>query len=497
MKHKMMYLVLIALFIAGKVYPQLNNFDLSKYKLPNLERKSLDTYFDFSGNNDFNKHFSSTMPSYNVESRNQYNSNIHVNYNSYLNNANWQKYSNIGADFTSYFYNTLFDKRTYQRSFTVYPSLFVNSVNRKYFSSNKFFEFDPGLNYSFHNLRYSIDTYAGLGDSSNIEKNNQKEHTLKFTLPLAAGVGRIEYVDDARQAIYIFDELAKQGKISSDISDQDIIQFAELISQLHTKRFFDSRIRKIYQLEAIDSFLVSNNYVMDHDIRYFTTLSDFWDYGDSPARSSGTRLSVVLYPGYTFYNYKDEGNLYYNNGVYNVNAFLISGGLELVHEKPVNLYWQNSINMRARVGAAIGKFKDKLNSSDNEIKIPDLQLGYFQTLGFYPSTRTRISYTYDIQYVQLFDKSNIDQNILGAQCKAVRLGSELSVNYYISQKVRLDLASSLFYVWQNSKDGSVSSLNNIIGNSLLSDNYGAIVNSYSLEKQLKHRFSLSLIYSIF
>ena len=184
------------------------------------------------------------------------------------------------------------------------------------------------------------------------------------------GKGRIEPVQDARQAIYLFDELSKIQRSSPDKSEEQIIEFAKLISQLKNKRFFDARLRRIAELERLDSFLISNKYISKQDAKYFTTLSDLWAYGDRPSRNSGTRFSGTIRPGYYFYNYsKKEGEPYVDAGKFNINALLLDGGFEFNHEKPINLFWQNSINFNCFVGIIESRLNDKMNAFINKISI--------------------------------------------------------------------------------------------------------------------------------
>ena len=49
MKHKIAGSLLFVILLAGKGYSQLDNFNLSDYKLPNLKWKSRDTYYSVSG----------------------------------------------------------------------------------------------------------------------------------------------------------------------------------------------------------------------------------------------------------------------------------------------------------------------------------------------------------------------------------------------------------------------------------------------------------------
>jgi hypothetical protein len=101
--------------------------------------------------------------------------------------------------------------------------------------------------------------------------------------------------------IYIYDELARIGRSGTTKNDNEVVELAELISRLNNERFFDARLRRMEEIESVDSFLLANDHVIQQDARYFTTLNDFWIYGNAPVRNSGNRISLVFLPGYMFF----------------------------------------------------------------------------------------------------------------------------------------------------------------------------------------------------
>jgi hypothetical protein len=359
------------------------------------------------------------------------------------------------------------------------------------------------LNYQYVNDKGYSRSYDYNYGNGEIELNeNLQSHSILALVPLKIGTGRIDPVQDARHAVYLFDELSKIQRLSSDMSDEQIIEFATLISQLKNKRFFDSRLKSMEELESLDSFLVSNNYVSEQDVKYFATLSDFWDYGNRPLRNSGTRLSAAIQPGYYFfdYNYNDDYDVLFGDDKYNVSAFLLHGGIDFKHEKPINLRWQNTVDLHCYAGIFEGKRNDKNSSVGEKIRIPEIQIGYYQTIGFYPNTRTDISFRYSLQYVQLFDKKDVQNDIRGVEANGAKAATNLFINYYISPKFRLNVTSSLFYILQESEDQAMINFNNVAGSNYLLGNSTSDANGYSnyyRPNEFVNRFSVSLIYSIF
>lgn len=477
-------------------FGQLSNFDLSKYKLPDLDRRTLETNFNISGNNNYDKAPNQTIDWPEEIRTNQYSGNIHLNYNHYISNSKYQRESNLRLDFSSGFYKRKENKDALYKNNIIAPSLNYQLENRKYYNGSSFFETDFALNYQYrNNKRYSKSSFE-----SSENKENLETHSFLAYIPIKLGKGRIEPVQDARHAVYLFDELSKIERLSTDKTDEEIIELAKLISQLKNKRFFDSRLRRMAEIESVDSFLISNNYIPKQDARYFTTLSDFWAYGNRPLRNSGTRFSGAIRPGYYFDGFNNTEEQYSIDDRYNLTALLLDGGIEYKREKPINLFWQNSIDLNCFVGIIEGKLNDKTNSVENKIRIPNIQLGFYQTIGFYPNTRTEMSFRYSVQYVQLFDKSDLQNEILGAEGKGAKGATELSIDYYISPKFRLNFTSSFYYVWQDSKDEVIINFENVAGSNYLLSNFTPDTNvyrNYFKVKEIANSFSISLSYSIF
>ena len=497
MKPFRFYMFLLPFLFQGFVYSQVSDFKLSDYKLPRLDRKSLETNFNITGNNDYYKRSTDLYSSKNTSD--QYSGSFSINYNHYVSNERIQRYSDVYGYFNSGFYVYKLDEVIQSKNNSVTPIFNLSRVNRYYFSNIRFIESDiyvHGLYQRYYNYFYNSSFTLPISDL-------RQEHTGMLQLPLKYGVGRIEQVQDARHALYLFDHLSRIDRITKNENGDEVIEFASLISTLKNKRFFDSRIRRMEEIESVDSFLLAKNYVLKHDARYFTTLGDYWDYGNSPVRYSGSRISFAILPG-VFYTHFDENNISYFpdenfSRQYSVYAFLVNAGIEYTKEKPINLYWQNSIGVYGFVGTVEGKINYLSENDKQTLRVPNIQAGFTHTIGFYPNTRTDASFGYEVRYIKLFDKYNVDKKIAGLDGMGVNTAAHIAVNYYISPKFRLNLSGDLNYIWENSKSSSVLTFESIQQSSLFISNisnfriarYGFKVNSISSS------FQLALIYSIF
>lgn len=487
-------LLLLAILLSLPAMAQMHNFDLSRYKLPNFERRALETNFNLHGQNFQGKIQDHPIFGDQKSTNNNYYSNFYLDYHHILNTASKQKETQMGLNFSSDFYKSKGNNQQFTTN-RIQPSLYYRGVNRRYYSGLMFYETNLDLNYQYHRNAINI---KNSGDPTN--KNKMRNQTLSASVPLKWGLGRIEQVQDARHAIYLFDELAQIDRVNPDKTDEQIIEFASLISQLKNKRFLDARLRKIAELESVDSFLLAKNYLNQQDGRYFATLNDYWTYGNSPMRQSGTRYAAVVTPGYyIFDHYSPDNGSYYTPSDYTLSAFLLNGGFELRREKPLNLLWQNSIDLHGYAGIIEGKFKNDILSSDYKIRIPNIRLGYFQTFGYYPNTRTDIKFGYSAQYVKLFDKTDAQNDIVGFEEQGIKLATNLSVNYYFSPQLRFNLTSSFFYAWQELGREVIINFDELAASSFMLNYLHTETSAADLFKvrQIQNTFRISLSYSFF
>lgn len=475
-------LALIILLVCGHGYAQENEFDLSDYKLPYLKRSTLDLNFGLRGQNDYRLFYGDAD-----ENTNKFNNQISAYYSFYLNSEEYQREYDVRfSNYLHYDKNVTYDRLTNKtRGWS--PSLNGNLVNRKYFENVRFLEYDVAFN---HNTDlYRSYTYPWQGDEN---ESGRWFHSTGISLPLKMGKGRIEQVQDARHAVYIYDELAAINRVSGQKSDEEIIQLAQLISEIKNERFFDARLKRIYQLEALDSFLVAKDFVLDYDGSYFAVLNDYWQNSGLQIRESGERFSLAMIPTYSRHVYKfnyflpteEKSESYYD-------FFSLYAGAEFKREKPINLTWQNSINAHAYVGFINRIYED----SDNVTRSPNAQLGFRQSFGYYPNSRTSAILGYNLQYYQVLDTRNDDDTVLSTGGFGFGAATDLSVNYYISPQFRLSFTHHLSF---HGFDSDVKDNNYTFPQSLpLHPNPSWGWNYHNTKRSFSNYFNLTLTYSLF
>ena len=407
---------------------EYNNFDLNKYYTPDIVRNALAFGISINDNFSIGSSSSDTLSS---------------------NNFRWY----FNPTFSRY-------KDTRKRVTTLSVGGTTNGSSQQ--SSNlyrsRYSDNDATINYktSFYNKKNNFLTFNASGDytgsSSDINQKNDageiilenynKSNRWNLRASIGIGKGRIEQVTDARQAVYILDELSKRGKLTKTLSDREIFNFAQTISKVKNKRFLDARLHRIEEITTVDSFLVKNNYLTSQDAGYFSTLYDFWEYGDLYYRGSGQSFEINITPTVTVdkYTFKTTNNLDENistDRTYNADLNLIYR-----FEKSVGLNWQHSLTTSLALG--ISDYDTERQTQANGIRTNGTFNAYY-SLSYYPSTRTSFSINAYHNNSLLFYKNTTLSNVVEPDYRANNISSTLraAVDYYFSPQLRLSANAGL------------------------------------------------------
>jgi len=326
------------------------------------------------------------------------------------------------------------------------PNVTFSQINRRYLNENVFWEYSPSFSYGFlinrSQLRYT-------GDVEHTSKERIFEQNLQPGITLGIGIGRIEPVGDARHAIHILDALARRGITSATKSAEDITRFAEFIAELKNKRFLDARHRRIYELEALDSFLFVNGFRDTLSMKYFTTLEDFWVHGNE-SRYSGWRISLSVTPRYIFISHTMErwsGGYIFEDLHRNRNTLSTNFGISFVYERPINLFWQNSFS--ASLNYHQQNIRDVLRHSLVTQRppaygfVPSFSFLLSQRISYFPTTRTQLFAGYRFSY------DVVRRPRLNSRTAYTSSGLEASVDfgatYFFSPQLQLALRTGIGY----------------------------------------------------
>jgi hypothetical protein len=497
----MILLSTITFMFFGNLTAQ-DQFRLSDYKNPDYKWKQLDLQFGLGGSNSYNKQEIEFGTSENQKDL-QVNSNLRANYYGTKNSSHYQGYQNLlfsgSVNSDNYSETDLVENLENTRKTNFQDFLIsAQTVNRFYNDKKRFAEIDLDIHGQLNN------TTGKYSDDQETYPFNYKSawctHIIMASLPLLIGTGRIEEVQDARLAVYILDDLTKAGDLKKIPTNEETMAFAQFITETKNQRFFDSRIRKIAEITAIDSFLTVRNLKSQSDASYYTLLNDNWDNSNGPVRETGGRFSVGLMPAIdlSYHNsqqfYRDtlSNSDVIDNYTHKSNSHDDSWNLDVVAgyawEKPSSLYWQHSFN----TGIAYSLYYEEVNSKvferdtltlENSIRLdsPNLELDLGYSIGYYPNSRTSIKLGIITSYNQFWGKETgtaIEDRDAGKII--VNNDLVLSCYYYISPQIRFYLDISSRYSF------------NKLNETPEGDEPG-----YKKTHNLQNRISASLTYSIF
>ena len=423
MKILKLTLLTLSVCLTTCAFAQYDDYLLKDYFNPNYQRQILD--FNISGglNNTSLKEGIVNGSDFTDRTDLNFNGLFSADYNSITNSIKSQSTTylgfSLGGDFAK---NNDYDSERFNKN--AHFNIGLNFRHRGYYynANKQFLLVQPTatLHYNYNNNKYNTNS----SDSKSTVNNFQ---TL-FSIGIGVGLGRIEEVGDARQAIYILQELQKQKLLKKDLSAEQINELAQLITTVKNKRQFDSRIKLIEEITTVDSFFVANDFIdKDHSTAYFTTLYDNWQYANV-SRQSGNRFTVGVTPSgeYNGLHAKQSflnSTIESDREIWNLGADFFAS---FESEKPINLKWQQSFLAKYTLGTN----REIIDDDGQSIHSTTLAASY--GLGFYPNSRTEIkgSLSQDVDY--LFNEYG------SAWVTTTALNFQMS--YYFSPQLRLSLS---------------------------------------------------------
>lgn len=301
---------------------------------------------------------------------------------------------------------------------------------------------------------------------------------FKLSLNISVGIGRLESVEDARQAVYIVENLSKKGVLTRNLSHDEIFKLAQLISSVKNKRFFDARLHLIDEITCVDSFFVTNQLLKQSDASYFTTLYDYWQHGALFERLSGTRSQSYITPSISqsINEKKQAGNCLYEK---KDNHRTISWTTDFTYENPTSLYWQNSA-----YGAFNVLYSREKNIFNTNFETEDEYFGYelkgSYGWSYYPNSRTSLSAWANQRFALIEELSSKEDKRTfenGGRRFASQSSLRGSVDYYISPQFRLSSEVSFNVDYQKGRV-SVNDKNINYLNTLFTASIGLIYSIY-------------------
>lgn len=441
---------------------EYKTYDLNKYYTPDIVRRGLDLNFYTNGS---------------FSTENLQNAGDTINSN------------NLSGQLNSSFFtfkNTRKNESLLQLNLGLFGQ-FNNSSEKpiNYYSPNSHFlnsAENIGLSYtnkSYNSakqfLSFGVTTRLGYSSGSNKTKNiysiekTTTDNIFNFAIApyVGVGFGRIEAVTDARQAIYILDDLSKRGILTHQLSNDEIFRFSQQISQVKNKRFLDARLHKINEISTVDSFLVNNHLLTKSDATYFTTLYDNWENGANFERKSGHVFEIQLSPSANWYNTKNQTDTLNRSSIWNKqrnNDYGISLAFNYEYAKQMNLNWERTASASLLGSAShVGSFysTEAIDEYSNKQNVGIIALNGSYSIGYYPNTRTHLSAKLSQHLAQSFyDKVSYNswQNYFNSTTDL-----SFSAVYYVSSQLSLSGDASVYNNYEKITYSSANNKNNKLG----------------------------------
>lgn len=441
------------LMLSLVTFSQISDFKLSDYKLPDIKRHQLDLGLNSGSSirNDNNPAY------YDKQDYSNINANFDAAYSFYRNSARYQGQQSIALA-TNFYYSEQESKpnNNYNGWYSLANSdnkrfnldFGIQSENRFYLRNENFFEVQLLTQYINDSQNRNNDYQNDFNVLYQHSNDQGKTNYFSVELPIYYGVGRIEQVQDARQSLFILNDMKRVNRLQRTPTHEEIIAMSEKISEVKNKRFFDSRLQKIDELDTINKFLLENGLVTDTDISYFSSMNDMWDFGSRQVRLAGYRVYGGAEPMIEFARYWDKqlDELPSDTMKVEQNTKFKSRRLHFVaglsYEEPFHQKWQFSLNTKVFLGPASYITEDEYivdhtENTNNKINTTEFGAELNIGLGFYPNTRTFVSASVGGYYNN--DKGTYFSDGLQKISKGeyYDLIPALDAYYYISPKFRL------------------------------------------------------------
>lgn len=463
MKPTLTFYLLFVAFISINAQ-EYNKYDISNYYTPDIRRNRLD--LTFSG------HGSYADDEFSRSKRNNYEGEFKASLHHFTHTR--KRYSELGGGISvagsgnKYESENNISKRSY-----FHPEFSLYTSQRFYNPSNTFISLGGSAKW----MRSKNGTfYERINPPGDIEESTEKDSDYRVSAQIGTGKGRLESVEDARQAIYILDNLSKRGVLTRELTDNEIFTLSQLISTVKNKRFFDSRLHLIDEITSVDSFFIANNLLEASNASYFTTLYDYWQHGALFERLSGKEFHSFVSADLVrreYDQYRDDENIFHSENNYN-NFYWVN---RFSYEKPVNIYWQNSIYTSLMTGY-FQQYPVPTQLVDPNKRNMQYSLQGSYSWSYYPNSRTNISagiyQKFGYIHMTSFEGERTFEN--GGKFFTSNSSIGGGMNYYISPQLRLSASVSALFDYQKGKIRSTDEKRNY----LMTNLSGGVTLTYSI-----------------
>lgn len=349
--------------------------------------------------------------------------------------ANRQKYQ--GSMSSSYDGSTAYGTTLAYDIFNM-SNLITNSMqNRFYFKEKWFIGFHDRSQMSQVIINNSTDSIPDFSS-----------YNITVRPAISIGFGRVEWVQFARQAIDLERSLSSSNRLNTTFTDEDRTILSNKIAMIRNRRYYDTRLGRIDQLQALDSIFQNEGMITSPDITYFSQMQDAFLYSYNITRLSGFRHQLGATQGVAYTD--DVSGVDLTSYAFYLFEYFLPQSYALQHNFRVSL---------------IGGIDSDASGNDSYPAWADAMY----TLGFYPTTRTHIELVASAGM-------NIESDL------GYIYGASIIGYYYISPRFRFNLLASF-------QDGENYRAHNF--------SHVAVSNSNRFGKLFDYSFSAGVSFEIF
>jgi hypothetical protein len=477
-----MIIAIVSVLLISIAFSQYETFDLSAYQLTDYTKHSLRG--NLSGNKQLNRLNDIADPTIGMIYNNRYSYfNGELNYIFQKGTRQYQRSLKMDLAFSTHLQNSENQNSTYYSS-RVSPEFHIDNTFKRFSPGGLYTETDIviDMDHTRSNVARQYLTYDHSSQSSLVSNN------IEIYFPVKIGQGRIELINDATRALYIFQALDEAGRLSNPVDDNDIVDLANLITEIRNRSVFDTRLSNMKKLEDLDRFLTSRSMVDQPDSRYFVTLNDMWRNSSVADRYAGSQFAFVFRPGI---NIDYDKNLIEDEYV-NERITVVDGGVEYKKKMPHSLKWQESIEACFYTALNnVYRFRTG-NGSLYRNQLMNFNMSVERKYAYYPDTRTEMNITLGIAYANGIARLGENAEWLLADTQLLHGLVRANIYYYITPKLSLNANAYMEYLWAGESYSTAIPLGRAWRN------YGASLGpNENGESRFTSNISFSIYYSIF
>lgn len=345
------------------------------------------------------------------------------------------------------------------------PANFYNEIHsplvsarlkaRRYYPEKKYLEVGILVNHLFVDFQYKTKNGMASYYKDSALPVYSIAHNLNVFVPIRIGIGRINQVQHLLHSKALVDEVLRVENDTPELHPADAVELTELLVDLNKNRFQNYQLKRVKEIQLLDSFLTDRNYIQGTPTSVYPASKGSRSFEKGIVRNQGRRFSIGYTGGWDFVHFVSEEELNtFPKEAYRMqskmNNFIFSIGLDYRNEKPLGANWQYSFSLFSNLDNYFNMgVQPAYNAqADRDIcwmcilheypfkyeRFHILQLGLNQNFTYYAFSNFDFSLGYTIKQA-FFDTDQF--NRLGY------ISLDFMANYYISRALHLNVAASL------------------------------------------------------